>query len=394
MDDGIITNSRIASRMYQAFFGLLLPRKRGTLAATALAPKQGAETGPVLAKPSLQVVAQLPQHTTPVLTSPRVISVFDPANIRARTATLSTTQSSLASGLEGLQGRLPLSPAVLKAVMTLTNGSHPKRPLPLPISDGLALLERSIANFACIVKTNGGKSLLWQADALISRKQFPSFALLIVPYLSLIDDIKRVGREKGIVCADWDPRLIISPNTEIVIVSLAKAVKAPFLQWLADAEIQAALRRVFIDEAHVLIDEEFRKGIEDFGKLTERLPAKQFVYLSATIPPASEGRLEKITCMPLRFLREGTNRNNLAYSLVDVANEREAVEHVRDSIKRVTEDANAGRQVLIICRDKRTVKQVAKELGCGYYFSNNDASELEIQEMDDAMEEFKTGLRT
>ncbi|KAE8217055.1 hypothetical protein CF319_g8768 [Tilletia indica] len=399
MDDGVITNSRIASRMYQAFFGLLLPRVGGTLSTVRPGIKQAVKTNdviPALGMSSSNVQGVIPPllHTAAAPASGQMPSVASTTNIRARTAMLSTTRPPLGS-LDGLQGRFALSPTILKAVMGLTGGgSGPRRPLPLPISDGLALLERSLASFACIVKTNGGKSLLWQAEALVSRRGFPSFALLVVPYLSLIDDIKRVGREKGIACADWNPTLSINPNTEVVVVSLAKAVKGPFLQWLADAEIQAALRRVFVDEAHVLVDEEFRKGIEDFGKLTERLPAKQFVYLSATIPPSCEERLEKIACMPVRFLREGTSRDNLAYSLVNVANEREAVEHVRDSISRVTNDTIPAGQVLIICRDKRTVKQVAKELNCGYYFSNNDASESEIEAMDDAMEEFKTGLKS
>ncbi|KAE8217374.1 hypothetical protein CF319_g8522, partial [Tilletia indica] len=397
MDDGIITNSRIASRMYQAFFGLLVPRTRGSLASMQPGLQQGVKSNAAVGAPEattldIQVAPRLLQPTVAAPASAQVNSNAHAANIRARTAMLSAPYP-FASGLDGLPGRLALSPAVLKAVMGLTSGNGPRRTLPLPISDGLALLERSIANFACIVKTNGGKSLLWQADALMSRRGVPSFALLIVPYLSLIDDIKRVGNEKGIKCADWNPTLTVSPDADIVIVSLAKAVKGPFLQWLGDPEIQSALRRVFVDEAHVLIDEVFRKGIEDFGKLTERLPGTQFVYMSATIPPESETRLEKITCMPLRFLREGTNRENLAYSLINVAKEHDAVDHVRDSIERVTAGANSGRQVLVICRDKRTVKRVAKELGCGYYFSNNGATEYEIQEMDDAMEEFKTGLQ-
>ncbi|KAE8237044.1 hypothetical protein A4X13_0g8936, partial [Tilletia indica] len=359
MDDGVITNSRVASRMYQAFFGLFRPRVSGNTAATAPVlpvgvPISTTKGQPVTPSAHLLVVPEPASHITEAPPLNQRNSVTHAADVRKRTAILASGPSSFALGSDGLQGRLALSPLVLKAVMDLTKGSYPRRPLAQPVSDGLALIERSIANFACIVKTNGGKSLLWQADAWMSRKGYPSFALLIVPYLSLIDDIKRVGREKGIMCADWDPNLTISPDTEIVVVSLAKAVKGPFLLWLGDTEIQAALRRVFVDEAHVLIDEEFRKGIEDFGKVTERLPAKQFVFLSATIPPTSEDRLEKITCMPLLFLREGTNRENLAYSLVNVANEREAVERVRESINRVTKDTIAGKQVLIICRDRRT----------------------------------------
>ncbi|KAE8219629.1 hypothetical protein CF326_g8916, partial [Tilletia indica] len=383
--------------MYQAFFGLLVPRTRGALASMQPGSKHDIKTNVVIGTPGItslntDVTLPLLQRTVAAPASGQANSIAHATNIRARTAVLATPHP-FASGLDILQGRFALSPTILKAVMGLTSGSSLRRPLPLPISDGLALLERSIANFACIVKTNGGKSLLWQADALMSRRGFPSFALLVVPYLSLIDDIKRVCNEKGIKCADWNPALTISPDTDVIIVSLAKAVKGPFLQWLGDPEIESALRRVFVDEAHVLIDEVFRKGIEDFGKLTERLPSTQFVYMSATIPPESETRLEKITCMPLRFLREGTNRENLAYSLINVAKEHDAVEHVRNSIERVTTGANSGRQVLVICRDKRTVKRVAKELGCGYYFSNNGATEYEIQEMDDAMEEFKTGLQ-
>ncbi|KAE8238627.1 hypothetical protein A4X13_0g8438, partial [Tilletia indica] len=397
MDDGVITNSRVASRMYQAFFGLFPPRVSGKTPSTTATSHQGVPVGPSESQP-VELSSRMrgdfvpAGHMAKTPASDQKASIPLAADVRTRTAMLATGPSSFAGSADSLQSRLALSPLVLRAVMDLTKGSYPRRPLALPVSDGLALIERSIANFACIVKTNGGKSLLWQADAWISRKDVPSFALLVVPYLSLIDDIKRVGREQGIACADWSPSLTISPNTEIVIVSLAKAVKGEFLQWLGDPEIQAALRRVFVDEAHVLIDDTFRKGIEDFGKLTERLAARQFVFLSATIPPACEERLEKIICMPLLFLREGTNRNNLAYSLIDVDKERNAVDHVRSNIQRVTTGVNAGRQGLVICRDKRTVKRVARELGCGYYFSNNDASEGEIQEMDDAMEEFKTGL--
>ncbi|CAD6939293.1 unnamed protein product, partial [Tilletia laevis] len=377
MDEGVISNARVASRVYQAFFGLF------GATAPAPAPPSAGQTHTATMAPAVPFLpaTPTPAATTPVLPmstitplpqTPTPVSNF---NIRAHTGTLSTGRNWFAPPFDGFQGRRPLSPNTLKAVLSLTKGSAPRRPLPLPISDTLAIMEQGMTNVACIVKTNGGKSLLWQVDATLGRKDIPSFSLLVVPYLSLIDDIKRVCTEKGIKYALWNEPFTIGPNgPQIVIVSLSRTYMTPFLQWVADPEIQAALRRVFVDEAHVLFDELFRK----------------FVYLSATIPPACEEGLERATCMPIRFLREGTNRENIAYSLIDVTNEAGAMLHIREAIERLTTGANQGRQALIICRDKPTVRRVAKALGCPGYYSTEDPKER--LEMEEIMKNFKARI--
>ncbi|CAD6974434.1 unnamed protein product, partial [Tilletia controversa] len=182
MDEGVISNARVASRVYQAFFGLFgatapapTPSIAGQTHTATMAPAvpslpatpTPAATTPVL---PMSTITPLPQTPTPV-------SNF---NIRAHTGTLSTGRNWFAPPFDGFQGRRPLSPNTLKAVLSLTKGSAPRRPLPLPISDTLAIMGQGMTNVACIVKTNGGKSLLWQVDATLGRKDIPSFSLLVV----------------------------------------------------------------------------------------------------------------------------------------------------------------------------------------------------------------------
>ncbi|KAE8217170.1 hypothetical protein CF326_g9541, partial [Tilletia indica] len=152
------------------------------------------------------------------------------------------------------------------------------------------------------------------------------------------------------------------------------------------------MRRVVVDEAHVLIDETFRSTLGDFAKLTERLSSKQFVFLSATIPPDREYELERVTCLPIRFLRDATHRPNLAYSLVKVNNFKTAVTHIKATATVTAPGSHADNQVLVICRTKMLAREVAALLGAALFYSESEANPREREEMLKGLQQWLQGL--
>ncbi|KAE8238534.1 hypothetical protein A4X13_0g8471 [Tilletia indica] len=395
MDGGVIANSRAASRLYQAFFQLT-NRPLGKPSWPGSSPQgpvmdQRSSTPVLLVARQESLLTTVGAPCTPKRLNGEQMDGGNYVSIRDLTGTMREDRQWYAPRFDGEHGRLPLSPKVVKAVNAL-NGGHPPWPLSLAISDALSIVDRNLCNIGVVSRTGAGKSKCWQVDALASRSNHPSFSVLVVAYIALIADAARVCQEKGIRHHVWTEPITVAPRQpEVIIVSLNRAVSDSFLQWISGQEIQAALRRVFVDEAHVLIDEKFRRTVDDFGRLTERLPSKQFVFMSATIPPSEEQELEKAVCMPIRYLRDPTYRPNLAYSLVEVNNTEDAVNHLKERISFGKKRKDKAKQVLIICRDKSTAKIVAAKLDCGYYFSEGDAPTKEREQMRKALLTYLSG---
>ncbi|KAE8212956.1 hypothetical protein CF319_g9217 [Tilletia indica] len=397
MDEGVITAARVASKIYQTFFHLnprqaILATKNAGIdineAQAPVASAAGART--TFAEGNVTTTANLPSPCG----EPSYVRAAAVTDMKAQTSTLPEGQSWLTPSLNGLQSRLPLSPRFLKAVNKLIGTDKNRRALSFAISNALGVIERNLCNLGVVAGTAAGKSLCWQVDALASlRTDTPSFLLLVVPYVALIADVERVCKEKAIACEPWTKPFHLGPSSpNVVVISLNRAVSSTFLQWVSGQEVQAAMRRVVVDEAHVLIDETFRSTLGDFAKLTERLSSKQFVFLSATIPPDREYELERVTCLPIRFLRDATHRPNLAYSLVEVNNFKTAVTHIKATAAVTATGSHADNQVLVICRTKMLAREVAALLGAALFYSESEANPREREEMLKGLQQWLQGL--
>ncbi|KAL9938020.1 hypothetical protein V8E36_002643 [Tilletia maclaganii] len=234
-------------------------------------------------------------------------------------------------------------------------------------------------------------------DALCATDQHPDFVILVVPYTALTVDITNTCARRNISCQVWtDPTSakVKQGGPRVMIVSLNQVTGDAFLQWAAGKEVQAAVRRVVIDEAHVLIDETFRKGHGDFGRLTSVFPGKQFTFLSATIPPTREAELEQATCLPVRFLRDTTNRANLNLKLLPVRNMRDAIEDLKPRLQAFGVRTDGISQALVICRTRTEANRVSVELNCDVFYSVDEREDPSRRTVVmKALQDFTTGLK-
>lgn len=153
--------------------------------------------------------------------------------------------------------------------------------------------------FVCL-RTGGGKSLLCQLPALLDGPG--ELTLVLSPLRALQTDQVRALRSKGVRAALLNSDL----SKREQAVTLADFCANGGLLYLApeqlknqqvwDALLHAHVRRVVVDEAHILpqVERGFRKAFRRIGKLVAALPVRpQVLALTATATPQDMERIEK-----------------------------------------------------------------------------------------------------
>ena len=154
------------------------------------------------------------------------------------------------------------------------------------------------------LRTGGGKSLLYQIPALLDGPG--ELTLVLSPLRALQADQVRALRRKGVRAALLNSDLSKREQAETLadfcanggLLYLApEQLKNPQV-W--DALLHARVRRIAVDEAHILpqVEHGFRKAFRRIGKLVAALPARpQVLALTATAAPQDMERIEKSLCM-------------------------------------------------------------------------------------------------
>lgn len=150
------------------------------------------------------------------------------------------------------------------------------------------------------LRTGGGKSLLYQIPALLDGPG--ELTLVLSPLRALQTDQVRALRSKGVRAALLNSDL----SKREQAVTLADFCANGGLLYLApeqlknqqvwDALLHAHVRRVVVDEAHILpqVERGFRKAFRRIGKLVTALPVRpQVLALTATATPQDMERIEK-----------------------------------------------------------------------------------------------------
>lgn len=140
-----------------------------------------------------------------------------------------------------------------------------------------------------VMPTGAGKSVLFTLPAWAEPG---GTTMVVVPLKSLRKDMKRWCDEAGVRCAVWDGRR--QPDVEsIVLVTPEAAVGEDYGTFLRRIRRTRQLDRIVVDECHVVLNDrvEFRKHLQQLGKLVG--VETQMVLLTATMPPAEEGRFYK-----------------------------------------------------------------------------------------------------
>ena len=157
-----------------------------------------------------------------------------------------------------------------------------------------------------VMGTGAGKSLLFMLPAMCSAQDAstgpPSMTVVVIPMISLRQDIHRRCQAAGLSCAEWDYRY---PHTgvSIILVTSESAVSQAFQAFLLRIRASHHLERIVIDECHTVLDSR-----EDFRPKLQRLSGLwaaecQIVILTATLPPEDEARFCRMMKIPRDIIR-------------------------------------------------------------------------------------------
>lgn len=212
-----------------------------------------------------------------------------------------------------------------------------------------------------VLPTGGGKSLLFMVPACLDGN---GVTIVVVPYRALIDDLADRIRKSGIDCIEWKPGQM-NPAT-VVVVSADVAGGAGFLKYASLMGTKKLLRRVVIDECHLIFtSSNWRPKLAALRNL--RVLRCPIVLLTATLPPVLEQELD--TSMQIRcatYIRASTVRPNIRY-LVSWCKRGESEEMALGMCRRQQQRLDGGKKGVVYCSSKLQCETIAKELGCGYY---------------------------
>lgn len=197
----------------------------------------------------------------------------------------------------------------------------------------LAVIEATLSKQDCfvIMRTGGGKSLLYQLPVVLER---PKITLVISPLLSLMQDQQdqvnafcpnvcvsfHSGLSKSEQASNWRRVKDSSQGVGMILVTPERVLKSNLLK----AELQTLyanhrFARIVIDECHCCCQwgHDFRPDYAKLGVLRKTFPNVPILAVTAT----ASDRVREDCCQILRlrsnyrFFRSTANRPNLTYSI-------------------------------------------------------------------------------
>ena len=160
----------------------------------------------------------------------------------------------------------------------------------------------------CILPTGAGKSLLFMLPCTLPDA---GTTVLVVPLIALRGDLMRRMRELRIEHIEWQPGE--RRDAPLVVVSVEAAETKDFCKYARVLISQQKLDRIVVDECHLNVTAvEYRPSVVDLTAI--RVLRTQFVYLTATLPPAMQAESEERNHLVRpRTIRAPSNRPNLFY---------------------------------------------------------------------------------
>lgn len=176
----------------------------------------------------------------------------------------------------------------------------------------------------CILPTGSGKSIIFFLKALQYKDKS---IILIVPYLSLIQDIANRAQRLGFsTCTDH-----YQFNGEAILILTPEAtISQAFRAFLVSQGNGGNISAIFLDEAHVFVtDVTYRHSLQKLEYL--RIIAVPLICLTATCPFGVQNKIiEKLyNQITPTIIHESTDRFNLEYIVVREKNEILLMEAIR-----------------------------------------------------------------
>lgn len=223
-----------------------------------------------------------------------------------------------------------------------------------------------------VMGTGVGKSLIFMLPAWCS---VDGTTIVVVPLISLRQDIQQRCQQLQISCAAWDSQQ--QPDSaQIVLVTPEAALSSSFSTFLNRLRAMQQLDRIVIDECHVVLNDQknFRPKLQRLRELL-RLET-QMILMTATLPPSLENKLWSrmhFLAEEVKLFRSNTTRTNIAYQTryLDPGNASQDENHIVSMIQQFHEHHQPGK-TLVYCNSVAKTKQLAQRLECLAYYHDLD----------------------
>ncbi|KAI3144663.1 hypothetical protein CBS147317_9724 [Penicillium roqueforti] len=175
----------------------------------------------------------------------------------------------------------------------------------------LQAIQHGYSPIVAVMPTGGGKSLLFQLPAWITK----GLTVVVVPLVALRKELQERCTNLGIRCTQWESHHP-PDDASIVLVTPESALTMSFRTFLNRQVVLHRLDRIVIDECHMVLSksETFRPELMQLGRLQN--VNVQTVFLTGTLPPSLLSLfLQRLHCTrdDLFLIRDRTTRSNIAY---------------------------------------------------------------------------------
>jgi superfamily II DNA helicase RecQ len=226
-----------------------------------------------------------------------------------------------------------------------------------------------------VIGTGSGKTLVVMIGAAIADA---GTTILVLPMVALRGDMLRRFHQVGIRPLIWS--IDCKRSASLVIVSAEAVCTQGFLEYCHLLINRQQLDRIVIDESHLTITaSDYRPCMAQLGWYVRQIRT-QTVWLTATLPPVmQEEFIEYNKLVRPRIIRESTNRPNIKYIVSFETGPGTLIERAANLVQACwpkQEIFNHARdKIIIYCRTREEVAQLAELLLCSAYTSKSGTEE-------------------
>ncbi|KAK4954095.1 hypothetical protein LTR28_006312 [Elasticomyces elasticus] len=231
--------------------------------------------------------------------------------------------------------------------------------------EALQAIVHRVSPIVVVMGTSAGKSALFMLPARTSPH---GMTVVVVPVVSLRQDLSDRCQRAGIRCVEWDAARP-ADGAQIVLVTPESTTTSTFQTFMNRQRALGMLDRIVVDECHVILEsvDGWRPKVRALIDLAQY--RVQLIYLTATLEPAVEGtfyRMTGIVPAQARMIRGATTRENIRYRVLpyDV---KQIEEVLQGLVARLQRQYPLPGQVIVYCPTVSQTESFARLLDCVAY---------------------------
>ena len=224
-----------------------------------------------------------------------------------------------------------------------------------------------------VLPTGGGKTVLPMIAAIIDPE---GVNILVTPFRALTNDMVARFQRAGISCCEWDTSTR-DPAT-VLVVSADAAAGYSFLTYSQSLQQRGRLRRIFFDEAHLILTAgDWRPRLAQLRSL--RVLSCPSIFLTATLPPMLQYEFEEsMAIRQTRYIRASTVRPCQRYYVQSCRADHLASEAIL--LCRRWQLRLGPAKGIVYCSSRQSCQDLATAIACPAYHAQTDQREAVLQD--------------